>query len=82
LIALLLNSIDCPVADFIAITPVVVTSEADAGRVRTQEFNFSDPSVGYLSPLWQSLNLTFASQTPPNIVSQFGANILGPQGTW
>ena len=77
----IMNSIDCPVADFIAITPVVVTSEADAGRVRTQEFNFSDPSVGYLSPLWQSLNLTFASQTPPNIVSQFGANILGPQGT-
>ena len=77
----IMNSIDCPVADFIIITPVVVTSEADAGRVRTQEFNFSDPSVGYLSPLWQSLNLTFASQTPPNIVSQFGANILGPQGT-
>jgi hypothetical protein len=77
----IINSIDCPVADFIIITPVVVTSEADAGRVRTQEFNFSDPSVGYLSPLWQSLNLTFASQTPPNIVSQFGANILGPQGT-
>ena len=77
----IMNSIDCPVADSIIITPVVVTSEVDAGRVRTQEFNFSDPSVGYLSPLWQSLNLTFASQTPPNIVSQFGANILGYQGT-
>jgi hypothetical protein len=77
----IMDSIDCPVADFITITPVVVTSEADAGRVRTQEFRFSDPVVGNSSPLWQSLNLTFASQTPPNIVSQFGANILGPQGT-
>lgn len=76
-----INSINCPVADFIRVIPVVVTSQADAGRTRTQLFRFLDPTSGYLSPIWQDLNLTFASQTPPNIVSKFGPEISGFQGT-
>ena len=81
----LVNSIACPIADFIRIIPIVITSADDIGRTRTQEFQFNDNTVGYTSPLWQDFHLTFlvqnASYSSSNIVSRFGPQINGYQGT-
>lgn len=81
----IINSIGCPVADFIRIIPIVITSAADAGKTRTQEFEFYDGTTGYQSPLWEDLHLTFLLQnqsySSSNIVSKFGPQINGYQGT-
>jgi hypothetical protein len=81
----LVNPIACPIADFITITPIVITSSNDAGKTRSQEFEFFDGTTNYQSPIWEDLHLTFLIQnqsySSANIVSRFGANILGYQGT-
>ena len=81
----LVNSIACPIADFIKIIPIVITSADDAGRTRSQEFEFFDSVNGYQSPLWEDLHLTFSlfnqGYSSPSIVSRFGPQINGYQGT-
>jgi len=82
----IVNSIACPIADFIRIIPVVITSSNDAGRRRSQSFRFLDSTSGYLSPVWEQLNLNFLLQNQgysgsSNIVSGFGPQINGYQGT-
>jgi hypothetical protein len=81
----IIDPIDCPVADFIRIIPIVITSASDAGKTRTQEFEFLDGLTGYQSPLWEDLHLTFLLQnqgySSSNIVSRFGQQINGYQGT-
>jgi hypothetical protein len=72
----IINSIACPIADFIRIIPIVITSADDSGLTRSQEFQFNDNTVGYTSPLWEDLNLTFLLQnqgySSSNIVSSLG----------
>jgi hypothetical protein len=82
----IINSIACPIADFIRIIPIVITSADDSGLTRSQEFQFNDNTVGYTSPLWEDFNLTFLLQNQgysgsSNIVSRFGPQINGYQGT-
>ena len=82
----IINSIACPIADFIRIIPIVITSADDNGLTRSQEFQFNDNTVGYTSPLWEDFNLTFLLQNQgysgsSNIVSRFGPQINGYQGT-
>ena len=81
----LVNPIACPIADFIRIIPIVITSSNDAGKTRTQEFEFFDGTTGYQSPIWEDLHLTFLLQnqsySSANIVSKFGPQINGYQGT-
>jgi hypothetical protein len=82
----IINSIACPIADFIRIIPIVITSADDNGLTRSQEFQFNDNTVGYTSPLWEDFNLTFLLQNQgysgsSNIVSRFGPEINGYQGT-
>lgn len=81
----IVDSILCPIADFIRIIPIVITSEDDQGLTRTQEFEFYDSANAYQSPLWEDLHLTFlnqnASYSSSNIVSRFGPQINGYQGT-
>ncbi len=82
----IMNSIACPIADFIRIIPIVITSADDNGLTRSQEFQFNDNTVGYTSPLWEDFNLTFLLQNQgysgsSNIVSRFGPEINGYQGT-
>ena len=81
----IINPINCPVADFIRIIPIVITSADDAGETRTQEFSFFDGASGYQSPIWEDLSLTFLLQnqgySSANIVSRFGGEINGYQGT-
>jgi hypothetical protein len=81
----IINSIGCPIADFIRIIPIVITSADDNGLTRSQIFYFNDNTVGYTSPLWEDFNLTFLLQnvgySSSNIVSKFGPQINGYQGT-
>jgi len=82
----IINSIACPIADFIRIIPIVITSADDNGLTRSQEFQFNDNTVGYTSPLWGDYNLAFLFQNQgysgsSNIVSRFGPQINGYQGT-
>ena len=79
------NSIACPIADFIRIIPIVITSFDDHSLIRTQQFQFIDPTIPYQSPLWQDLHLSFLminqGYSSSNIVSKFGPPIQGYQGT-
>ena len=80
----IVNSIACPIADFIRIIPIVITSSDDVGRTRTQLFRFLDSTSGYLSPFWgQPVTFLLQNQgyTSSNIVSSFGPLIQGYQGT-
>lgn len=81
----IVNSIACPVADFIKIRPIVITSESDYQETRTQEFYFEDTTSGYVSPVWQDSHVVFQLQnqgySSVNIVSKFGGLIYGSQGT-
>jgi hypothetical protein len=69
----IVNSIACPIADFIRIIPIVITSS-----------RFLDSTSGYLSPFWgQPVTFLLQNQgyTSSNIVSSFGPPIQGYQGT-
>ena len=81
----IVDPINCPIADFIRIIPIVITSANDAGKTRSQEFEFFDGTTGYQSPIWEDLHLTFLLQnqgySSANIVSKFGPQINGYQGS-
>jgi hypothetical protein len=81
----IVDPINCPIADFIRIIPIVITSANDAGKTRSQEFEFFDGTTGYQSPIWEDPYLTFLLQnqgySSANIVSKFGPQINGYQGT-
>ena len=76
----------CPVSDRIVIVPVSITSRADGGKTITNIYNYEDSTVSptYYAPP-QGGAVTFLYQNSlyisDNIVSQFGPNYSGPQGT-
>ena len=69
-------TVGCPVADYLTIYNIAVTSNNEAGEFIHNEYSWSDGTFN--SPLHSNL-VTFASGTSQPLVSQY-VTVFGPQG--